>query len=467
MRIACFIFALCVGFLPLSAQTDSCLSYETFIALVQQNHPIAIQANIQLKSAEANVYKARGAFDPLLYGTVDSKDFDDKNYFKKIEAGLKIPTWYGLEFNSKLSQNSGTFLNPENNVPAEGLLQTGLSVNLGQGLIIDQRRATLTKAKIMARASEYDQTIMLNDLLLTAANDYWKWVQSWHKKLLYDEVLQLSKARYAGVKRSFEGGDRPAIDTVEAMLQIQNWEIKKNELGFEEYKARMQLSNHLWTSDTQPLEIQDNLMPCHFSKIVTPQPISIQELNQQLNTTNLNPKIISYDLKLEALEIEKRSRKDLLKPQFTIDYNFLSNANQWNTIDPYLQTENNKWGITMRYAIPSRRQRADLRLSQFALDLTKLKQEQTQLEISNKLKTYFQEQLVAYNQNLLLSKTVNNYQRLLNGERSKFNNGESSLFLINAREARLIEAKIKQIDFETQYRKALLAFRWSAYTLVR
>lgn len=468
MRIAFLLSALSLGIFNLSAQSDSCLSYENFIGLVLQNHPIALQANNNIKSAEAKVYKARGEFDPFVFGAVDSKDFDNKNYFRKIDGGLKVPTWYGVEFNSKFTQNSGTFLNPENNVPSEGLVQAGMSINLGQGLLIDKRRAVLQKAKLMAtKASEFDQLILLNDLLLNAANDYWKWVQTWHKKRLYDDVLALSKTRYQGVKRSFEGGDRPAIDTVEAMLQIQNWEIKSNELGFEEYKARLQLSNHLWNENTEPLEIQERLSPCQFNAIETPQPIASNELENELNSTNLNPKIQSYDLKLEALEIERRFRKELLKPTLKVEYNFLNPGNTWNNIDSYLQTENNKWGLTLSYPILSRKQRADVQLTKFELENTKLKQTQAKLDISNKLKTYFQEQLVAYNQNLLLSKTVTNYQRLLIGERSRFNNGESSLFLINAREAKLVEAKIKQIDFETQYRTALIAFKWSAYTLAQ
>lgn len=451
----------------LIAQNDSCLSYESFMAIVQQNHPIALQANINVQSAEANIFKARGNFDPYIFGNLDSKDFDDKNYFKKIEGGLKIPTWYGIEFNGKVTQNSGTYLNPENTVPSEGLLQAGVSVNLAQGLLIDKRRSTLRQSQLIANASEYERTILLNDLLFVAANDYWKWVKAWHKKQLYNEVLTLSKMRFEGVKKSFFGGDKPAIDTVEAMLQIQNWEIKQNEQSFEEIKARLQLSNHLWTENLEPLVIQDYLTPCLFQDIATPLPIQIQELDSQLVNAGRNPKIETYNLQIQALEIEKRYRADLLKPKLTVNYNFLSPATEWNNLDPYLQTENNKWGITMSYPIPSRKQRADVRLIKFQVENTQLKQTQAQLEVANKLKTYFQEQRVAFEQNQLLNNTVINYQRLLSGERSRFNNGESSIFLINSREAKLVEAKLKQIDFETQYRTALIAFKWSAYTLVK
>jgi outer membrane protein TolC len=465
MRNTCILFILFFGLTRTFAQADSCLSYDAFISLVQQNHPIAQQANLSVKSAEANILKARGYFDPYLFGNISNKNFDDKNYFKKIEGGLKIPTWYGVEFNSKVTQNSGTFLNPENTVPSEGLLQAGISVNLAQGLLIDKRRSTLKQAQILATASEYERTIKLNDLLFVAANDYWKWVKTWHKKQLYNDVLALSKLRFEWVKKSFFGGDKPAIDTVEAMLQIQNWEIKRNEQSFEEIKARLQLSNHLWTNNLEPLVIQGNLTPCLFSNIATPPPIEIQERDSQLVNTDSNPKIRSYNLQIQALEIEKQYKADLLKPKLTVNYNFLSPASEWNTLDPYVQTENNKWGLTMSYPIPSRKQRADVRITNFKIESTELKQAQAQLEVENKLKTYFQEQQVAFEQNLLLSNTIINYQRLLAGERSRFNNGESSIFLINSRESKLVEAKLKQIDFETQYRTALIAYKWSAYKL--
>ncbi|MGB3617765.1 MAG: TolC family protein [Catalinimonas sp.] len=57
---------------------------------------------------------------------------------------------------------------------------------------------------------------------------------------------------------------------------------------------------------------------------------------------------------------------------------------------------------------------------------------------------------------------VNNYRLLRNAEQEKFRNGESSLFLINARETKLIEAEVKLADLQAKYQKAQAQVYWEA-----
>ena len=60
---------------------------------------------------------------------------------------------------------------------------------------------------------------------------------------------------------------------------------------------------------------------------------------------------------------------------------------------------------------------------------------------------------------------VINNERLLNGEGQRFNAGESSLFLVNAREVPLIDARIRQVDLEARLRKAYFSLDQEAGTL--
>jgi len=51
---------------------------------------------------------------------------------------------------------------------------------------------------------------------------------------------------------------------------------------------------------------------------------------------------------------------------------------------------------------------------------------------------------------------------LLEGEREKFKNGESSLFLINSREIMAIDAELTLIKLQTTYEKDRLGIYWAA-----
>src|SRR5574343_902213 len=120
-------------------------SDQRFYELVVNNHPLAKQANLKPAYGKYSVLKAKGGFDPKLENQINQKYYNSSNYYSFLNAGLKIPTWYGIEVKSGFEMNDGTYLSPQFKTPAGGLWYGGVAVNLGEGLFIDQRRAELFK----------------------------------------------------------------------------------------------------------------------------------------------------------------------------------------------------------------------------------------------------------------------------------------------------------------------------------
>ena len=150
---------LLFSFLALNtiAQVPPVLTRDAFVRIVLENHPMARQAALRPELGEATVRSARGGFDPMATAAYDEKQLDDKNYFQLFDAGLKVPTWYGVELFAGYQENSGDLLDPQNSTPADGLLKVGGQVSIGQGLFIDQRRATLRKSQAYLRATLAEQ----------------------------------------------------------------------------------------------------------------------------------------------------------------------------------------------------------------------------------------------------------------------------------------------------------------------
>ena len=90
-------------------QPKEVLNFEEYVGLVKQFHPLAKQANLALRQGEAQLLKARGAFDPRIEIDYDRKKFKNTEYFDKLDAAFKIPTWFGIELKGKLQQNTGDF----------------------------------------------------------------------------------------------------------------------------------------------------------------------------------------------------------------------------------------------------------------------------------------------------------------------------------------------------------------------
>ena len=80
-------------------------------------------------------------------------------------------------------------------LPKNGQAAIGLQVNLGRGLLIDQRRADLKKAAIYAKATVVEQRLMLLDLIQEATYVYWNWWLAYANKATYLEDLPAQATR--------------------------------------------------------------------------------------------------------------------------------------------------------------------------------------------------------------------------------------------------------------------------------
>jgi hypothetical protein len=75
------------------------------------------------------------------------------------------------------------------------------------------------------------------------------------------------------------------------------------------------------------------------------------------------------------------------------------------------------------------------------------------VSLKNKIDAINQELDSYVLQNDYTETIVNDYSKMLSAEERKFFLGESSLFLVNSRESKLIDAKLKAIEIENDFFK--------------
>jgi outer membrane protein TolC len=462
MRILIILyFALSVGFEFLSQTT---FSDKQFFEIVLKNHPLAKQAQLQTQFGEKEILYAQGGFDPKIFTHTLQKNFNSTSYYNLIHSGLKIPTWYGLEFKGGFESNQGAFLNPEEKTPSSGLVYAGASVNLGKGLFIDQRRAELFKAKVYYQSTFFEQKLQLNELIYESGYAYWNWFLSYHSMIILDEAFQLANIRYDAVKRTAELGDRPEIDVVEAGLQVQNRESMLKNYEAEYKGSGFKISTFLWNEQQVPLDLDSLTTPVKI-EILEKDSVTLLS-NQEIDTALANhPYIQVTNFKIKGLEIERKLKKEQLKPELAVNYNFLNQPIQNNPF-ANLSMNNYKWGLTFEMPILLRKERGDL-----AKTNLKLKEEQFNLENSKAYVEYkIRNACVDYNNALvqveIFQKTVVDTKRLLDAEKAMFESGESSLFLINARELAYIQAKLKWVESIAKSKQAYLSLKFNLAQLI-
>jgi len=422
------------------------LPVDSFIHWVELHHPLARQARLQWQEAQAQLLEARGGFDPKLYGSVDNKDFDDKNYYNLEEYGLAVPTWFGLSAKGGFERNRGVFVNPENNVPTSGLLSAELALTLGKGLFIDERRAALQQAKLLEQSAGFEVQQALNDLYRDALESYWDWYAAFRQMQILREALDLAQERYLGVYESARVGESATIDTLEAYLQVQSRRLRWQQSLGDLAQAQNKAATFLWLEGQVPLQL-DSLTQPLLAEVQIPQ-IEVQWLEN-------HPLLRFYQLKQERLDIDRRLAAEQLKPQVDLRYKFITE----NTGPDFLQQynpEDFEWGLSASFPILLRKERGKLQQ-------TKLKLQDNALTLAQKSRSLQNEVnglLEAWQQTLAQMREAeamtDNYRRLWQAEITKFENGESSLFLVNSRETKYVESreKLAQLQSKVQALKA-------------
>ena len=290
----------------ISAQekVESVMTLSEYLGYVKAYHPIVKQANLVINESEAKLLKARGAFDPKIEVDFDKKQFKKKEYYNKLNGTFKIPTYYGLEFKANFENNDGLFLNPEANVPTDGLYAAGVSASLLNGLLTNKRMASLKRAKFFVNQAKEDQQILVNNILYDASLSYFKWLMYYKEKEVYQNFLQNAEFRFKSTKRAFMEGDKPAIDTLEAGINLNNRKLNLEKARIKLVKASLELSNFLWLNNNTPVELQDNIIPDVATLNNVDTTFNIALFNNADFDIENHPKIKSLEFKIKSLNID-------------------------------------------------------------------------------------------------------------------------------------------------------------------
>ena len=438
-------------------QSYTVLPLPDFIAKVKQHHPLAKVAAITEEKAVANIQVAKGAFDPVVDVEANAKTFNGKNYYRYNNGEFKIPLPVG-DFKTGIENNAGQLLNSE--VTSGRSSYVGLEIPLAKGLIIDKRRAALQQARIALNENKQQRSMMMNDLLLDAYTSYNDWAGSYKLYSIFSEYVNISGDRLRLVKIGFVNGDRAEMDTTEAFIQMQNFMLLQNDAYMALNTAIFQMNNFIWDEKQMAQQLQDDIIP---DTLVLNETIQLQSLYNLLNESNTsNPFLLQYRYKLQGLEVERKLKFQQLLPEINAKANILNRGFNpiKNAAIPLLEN-NNKWGIAVKIPLFFRQGRGEYKIAKLKLEENGLYFKQKIIETENKIKNYYNLVTVLQIQIATANIALLNYNTLLKNELLRFSNGESSLFLVNSRENKLLEIKQKIIELQVKLLKATYTLNWA------
>jgi outer membrane protein len=254
------------------------------------------------------------------------------------------------------------------------------------------------------------------------------------------------------VKDRVQAGDLPQIDSVEAELEIQRrqGQLVKSERDLQ--KAALKLSLYLWTPDgQQALSPEPSQVPASFAQpaLFTNQ----QALEGQKYALERRPELRALLLNRQITEVDLELAQNQRQPGLDL------------TFSPGRDTGFGAIGNTFKggltFTLPLRQRTADGRIGAASFKLQKLELDtlNERQRIITEVADAFSAINTAYERYRAAEQEVGLALRLEEGERTKFQLGDSTLFLVNQRERATAEARVKLIEIQAEYEQAVATFR--------
>jgi outer membrane protein TolC len=195
--------------------------------------------------------------------------------------------------------------------------------------------------------------------------------------------------------------------------------------------------------------------------------MTLDDPDQLINRANLeNPSVQSLNIELAALEVERKLKQQSLLPSLNIKANLLNQGyNVMKNFSGAFLQNNYVWGLQFKIPLFLREGQGSYKQAKLKIAETNYELNAKQWSTANKIRAYYAESILLKEQIAAAQQAYNGYTALLKAENLRFQNGESSLFLLNTRENKVIETAEKLIQLRAKYLKASYGISWAAGSL--
>ena len=409
-------------------------------------YPQVLEAMFSLDESENRFRLVRGeAFDARIIGEVD-KRFEGVYDGERIKAQIEKPISY------LKSRVYGGFKNSSGSFPSyegrgvtlpEGEGYLGLSLSLLRDTLIDLRRYKVKIAHEDLRQSNFNLDRIKIKVQTAAIKSYWMWVVNALKLDAYNEILELAKTRQINISRRVKVGDLAKIYEAENELYINERIANVKEAQIEYEVASFYLSLFFRNDGGKPIQVQKSWVP-EVQKKDLERVIFNQALLERARRQNLKLKILGS--KRRQARVEVRLGNNYLLPK--LDLNLEIGQESGLTDTNFQETR-----AVLNFEIPLEFNRGigKKRAGHFKFEALKAREKLENEKIRVVLDTLLskinktQEIIDLTNTQVMLSR------KLAKAELRKFTQGSSDLILLNLREEKLAESKVKNLEALLKY----------------
>ena len=454
LRVLPFVVAACMA---TSVAAQQIVTLESYLQLVERQHPSLRSATFEPELAEAEIRSALGRFDPLVSMSYEYKDKSGADKLNLFEGSLELPLdmMFGPKLKASYTRGLGTNVNPEQltTLPGEG--SVGISLPVLQGIFTDARRNTLRKAMLRPDLARAQYQLERNTLLRSAALRYWDWSEALSALDVADSLLKLAQTRATFIKRRVLAGESAGIDTVEIQQEVQRRIGERlRALRIVEQFA-IDVSVFVWNPDGS----QPNMALLRPFPLPLDEGAAVRLEDQVAQARALRPELQRIGVLQETSRLDSALASEFLRPYVELEAGLMSyDVSAISKLDY-------KVGVRVHQPLLFRQASAQVQTAGIGVqraDLSRsLLERMVDADVANAIVSVdrTRERLQAAEQEQDLAR------RMVDAEQQRFLSGDSSLLAVNLRERFYAEALLRVISARADLARAFITLRWATGTI--
>jgi len=454
LRVLPFVVAACMA---TSVAAQQIVTLESYLQLVERQHPSLRSATFEPELAEAEIRSALGRFDPLVSMSYEYKDKSGADKLNLFEGSLELPLdmMFGPKLKASYTRGLGTNVNPEQltTLPGEG--SVGISLPVLQGIFTDARRNTLRKAMLRPDLARAQYQLERNTLLRSAALRYWDWSEALSALDVADSLLKLAQTRATFIKRRVLAGESAGIDTVEIQQEVQRRIGERlRALRIVEQFA-IDVSVFVWNPDGS----QPNMALLRPFPLPLDEGAAVRLEDQVAQARALRPELQRIGVLQETSRLDSALASEFLRPYVELEAGLMSyDVSAISKLDY-------KIGVRVHQPLLFRQASAQVQTAGIGVqraDLSRsLLERMVDADVANAIVSVdrTRERLQAAEQEQDLAR------RMVDAEQQRFLSGDSSLLAVNLRERFYAEALLRVISARADLARAFITLRWATGTI--
>lgn len=431
------------------------LTLDTVLRDVDLAFPKLMATRLEAAVAKAKSQEKRGAFDPVFSFDTEflrynsSTDPGKAKTTSMSDAVIEVLDRSGVKYSVGARLNRGDVKSPSSFTGGFGEYFVSAKIPLLRDRINNAKTVAEQQALLGEPiADQFIREAQLN-LFKKAGTAYWELVGAKAKLEVAQQLLKLAADRAEYIRERIRKGANPPIDQQEADAEVARRQGGLDKAERDVQKAEIKLGLFRWNQDGSTLEASRTQVRIQS---LDDRGTKVEPLVAKTAATQDRPELLALRLSQQVLALDLGLAQNDRRPGLDL------------IIGPGYDFGADSIGNTMKagvfYTIPLRQNSVDGRINATKSKLQKLGLEYKQLERSVQIEVDDALSALAQTEKRLLAAQaeVKGNQAVEDGERIKFVEGLSTLFLINQRERATAESQARLIDVKVELQLANLAF---------